>query len=68
LLLIVLWTVINTLLVFSAVRSTSPSTCSWTFLTPWSVCFLSSIISCSYAEVSWADGLVLRHFWNSPQC
>jgi len=67
-LLIVLRTVFNTGLVLSGLRSSSPSTCSWTSLAPLSVFFSSSMISFSCSEVSWADGLILWWSWNSPRC
>jgi len=67
-LLIILGTVVNTELVFSGLRSSSPSTRSWTSYAPSSVFFWSSMISFSCSEVSWADGLILWCSWNSSQC
>jgi len=67
-LLIVLRTVFNTELVLSAFRSSLRSTCSTTSLEPRAVFFLSSMISYSCSEVSWADGLILRRSWNSSRC
>jgi len=67
--LIELKTVFRTELVFSGLRTTSSfSTCSWTFLAHLTVCFWSSMISFSFSNVSWADGLIFWLFWNSLQC
>jgi len=69
LLLIVLRTVFNTELVFAGSRTSSlSSTCFWTSLAPLSVFFLSSMISSSCSNVSWADGLTFRLSWNSLRC
>jgi len=68
LLLIVLTTVLNNELVFSGLRSSSPSTWSWTSLASCSVFISSSMISFSCSKASWADGLILRHSWNSLRC
>jgi len=57
-LLIVLCTVLNTELVLSASRTSSPSTSSSTFLAPRSVIISSSVISFSWSGVSWAHGLM----------
>jgi len=68
LLLIVLITVLNTKQVLAGSRTFSPSSCSWTSLALWPVFFSSLMISFSCSDVSWADGLVLRHSWNVSQC
>jgi len=67
-LLILFRTVFNTELVFSGSRSSSPSTCAWTCVAPCSVFFSASMIVFCCSDVSWADGLILRHSWNSPRC
>jgi len=67
-LLFVLITVLHTELVLSGSRTSSPSTCSWTSLAPWLVIFSSWMISFSCVDVSWADGLILRHTWNLRRC
>jgi len=67
-LLIVLKTVFNTEQVFSGLRSSSPSTCSWTSLAPLLFFFSSSIISFTCSEVSWVDGLLLLCSWISSRC
>jgi len=67
-LLIVLRTVLNTGLVLSGLWTSSPSTCSLISLAPWLVYILSSMISFSWYEVSYADGIIPQHFWNSSQC
>jgi len=61
-------TVLDTKLVLSGSRTSSPSTCSWTSLAHWLVCFSSSMIACSCSEVTWADRLILWSSWNSLQC
>jgi len=66
---LILWrTVLNTELVLSGLRTSLPSTYSWTSRAPWLVIFSSSIIAFSCLKVSLADGLILRRSWNSPRC
>jgi len=68
-LLIVLRTVFSTELVFSGSRTSSPSSArSWTSLALLSMFRLSSMISFSCLDVSWADKLIFRRSWNSSQC
>jgi len=68
-LLIVLRTVFNTELVIGELTTSSPSsTCSWTSLAPLSVFFSSAMISFSFSDVSWADGLLVQCSWNSSRC
>jgi len=68
-LLIVLSTVFCTELLFSGLRTSSPSfTCSWTSLEILPVFFSSSMIFFSCSDVSWADKLIFWCSWNSSQC
>jgi len=64
----VLSAVLSTELVLSGSRTSWPSTCSWTSLSPWLVFFSSWIISFGCSEVSWAEWLKLWCFWNSSRC
>jgi len=67
--LIVQRTIFNTELVFAGLRTSSPScTCSWTSLAPLSMFLSSWMISFSFSNVSWADGLIFRCSWKSSWC